>query len=315
MLKRQDLAAMASTWLLVLLAWAAFSPTASAQLNRVSVNQIIGTLTPGNGGTGSAFFQVAGPASSIKTFTFPNASANVLTDNALVTAAQGGTSNGFFAVSGPASTTKTFTFPNASDTVATYAVANNFSAAQTTSLTGLALTSTDGGVLVNTTAATGGTTVQMSPRLRLRGTAWDTSASETVDFFIENLPATAATPTGTLNVGYSLNGAAATFPLTLTSGGTLTVLGSALVGSVLSNFVKRALGRLGEQAVAVDGLREHDRHRDERRHADARHLHRRDPDLGLAQHGGRSHGHDGRELRHQLRHAELDQRAVLHRDR
>jgi hypothetical protein len=36
------------------------------------------------------FFTVSGPASSLKTFTFPNASAIVLTDNALVTVAQGG---------------------------------------------------------------------------------------------------------------------------------------------------------------------------------------------------------------------------------
>lgn len=71
------------------------------------------------GGTANAFFTVSGPASSIKTFTFPNASANVLTDNALVTAAQGGTANGFFAVSGPSASTKTFTFPNASATVLT----------------------------------------------------------------------------------------------------------------------------------------------------------------------------------------------------
>lgn len=76
-------------------------------------------VTAAQGGTANGFFAVSGPATSTKTFTFPNASATVLTDNALVTAAQGGTANGFFAVSGPASTTKTFTFPNASATVLT----------------------------------------------------------------------------------------------------------------------------------------------------------------------------------------------------
>lgn len=94
----------------------------------------------------------------------------------------------------------------------------------TLSAVSLATTSTDGITLTNATAATGTATVQISPRLRLRGTAWDTAASQTVDFFIENLPATAATPTGTFKVGYSLNGAAATYPLTLTNTGTLTVL-------------------------------------------------------------------------------------------
>ena len=71
------------------------------------------------GGTGNGFTKFSGPASSEKTFTLPNASATILTDNALVTAAQGGTGNGFFAVTGPTTSTKTFTFPNASATVLT----------------------------------------------------------------------------------------------------------------------------------------------------------------------------------------------------
>lgn len=48
-------------------------------------------LTSGNGGTGNGFTKFSGPASSEKTFTLPNASANILTDNAAVTVAQGGT--------------------------------------------------------------------------------------------------------------------------------------------------------------------------------------------------------------------------------
>ncbi len=90
----------------------------------------------------------------------------------------------------------------------------------------LGTTSTDGWTLYNDTAATALATVQISPRLRLRGTAWDTAASETVDFFVENLPATAATPTGTLKIGYSLNGAAASYPMTLSSAGDLTLVGT-----------------------------------------------------------------------------------------
>jgi hypothetical protein len=97
--------------------------------------------------------------------------------------------------------------------------------------TGLGTTSTDGGILENITAATGAATVQISPRLRLRGTAWDTAASETVDFFMENLPATAATPTGTLKFGYSLNGAAASYPFTVSSAGAGTLLSNLTVAS------------------------------------------------------------------------------------
>lgn len=52
---------------------------------------VTGTLPSANGGTANAFFTVSGPASSAKTFTFPNANATVLTDNADVTVAQGGT--------------------------------------------------------------------------------------------------------------------------------------------------------------------------------------------------------------------------------
>jgi Chaperone of endosialidase len=53
----------------------------------LSTSILLGT----NGGTSNGFFSVSGPTVSLKTFTFPNASANVLTDNALVTVPQGGT--------------------------------------------------------------------------------------------------------------------------------------------------------------------------------------------------------------------------------
>lgn len=52
---------------------------------------VTGILPAANGGTNNAFFQVSGPASTTKTFTFPNASSTVLTTNAAVTVAQGGT--------------------------------------------------------------------------------------------------------------------------------------------------------------------------------------------------------------------------------
>lgn len=52
---------------------------------------VTGVIGSAFGGTNNAFFAVSGPATSVKTFTFPNASATVLTDNAVVTVAQGGT--------------------------------------------------------------------------------------------------------------------------------------------------------------------------------------------------------------------------------
>jgi len=60
--------------------------------------KVTGILPSANGGSANAFFAVSGPAASVKTFTFPNASATVLTDNAAVTAAQGGTGIASYAV-------------------------------------------------------------------------------------------------------------------------------------------------------------------------------------------------------------------------
>jgi len=105
--------------------------------------------------------------------------------------------------------------------------------ATTHTINALTTTSTDGIILTNTTPATAGATVQISPRVRWQGTAWDTAASETVDFFVENLPATAATPTGTWKLGYSLNGAAATYPMTVSSAGAITTLGAINAGTSL----------------------------------------------------------------------------------
>ncbi len=51
---------------------------------------VTGILPAASGGNGNGFFAVTGPTTSTKTFTFPNASATVLTDNAAVTVAQGG---------------------------------------------------------------------------------------------------------------------------------------------------------------------------------------------------------------------------------
>jgi hypothetical protein len=53
-----------------------------------SLSQIISSVY---GGTGNGFTKFSGPATSEKTFTLPNVSSNILTDNSSVTVAQGGT--------------------------------------------------------------------------------------------------------------------------------------------------------------------------------------------------------------------------------
>lgn len=104
----------------------------------------------------------------------------------------------------------------------------------TVSLTGLATTSTDGMSLLDTTPATGAATVQISPRTKWCGTAWNSvgSASETDCLLIEVLPATAAgTTTATLKVGYIDPSGTVTYPLTLSSAGALAALGAVQAAS------------------------------------------------------------------------------------
>jgi hypothetical protein len=61
----------------------------------IDLTSKVTAILPGaNGGTNNGFMQFAGPGTSLKTFTLPNASANILTDNAVVTVSQGGTSLG-----------------------------------------------------------------------------------------------------------------------------------------------------------------------------------------------------------------------------
>ncbi len=64
----------------------------------LGTSTITGILGSANGGTANGFTKFSGPSSSEKTFTLPDASATVLTDNAAVTAAQGGTGIASYAV-------------------------------------------------------------------------------------------------------------------------------------------------------------------------------------------------------------------------
>lgn len=107
---------------------------------------------------------------------------------------------------------------------------------------GLATTSTDGLALVNTTDAAAGAQ-QISPRLLVQGNGWKTdatAASQTVAAFFEVLPVQgAAAPSALIRFGSIINGAAATFPMTLTSAGVLTITSSlsATGGTVSGNIV------------------------------------------------------------------------------
>jgi hypothetical protein len=95
----------------------------------------------------------------------------------------------------------------------------------------LTTTSTDGSVWQNTTAALVGTQVQISPRVRLSGTGWDTddAVSRNVSFFTEVLPVAGNTVTGTWKLGFiDPVSSALTYPLTVSSAGTATFSGTVI---------------------------------------------------------------------------------------
>ena len=101
--------------------------TSITTLGTVSTGTWQGSIIAGAyGGTGNGFFAVSGPATSLKTFTFPNASATVLTDSAVVTGAQGGT--------GVANTGKTITLGGNFATSGAYALTLTLTAATSVTL-------------------------------------------------------------------------------------------------------------------------------------------------------------------------------------
>lgn len=116
---------------------------------------------------------------------------------------------------------------------------------------GLAVTSTNALSITNSTAATDGVKDQMSGSLRFRGYSWTGAASQSVDFFLENLPANAATPTGTFKLGYSLNGAAATYPMTITSAGVVTLLNAGALNTGTTDSDYYTLGAVDNDTQAI----------------------------------------------------------------
>lgn len=109
--------------------------------------------------------------------------------------------------------------------------------AQSIAINGLAVTSADGLLIQNTTAATVGTTVQRSPRLNLCGTGWNSvgAASETDCWSIETRPVTVAgTTTSNLALSASIAGGAFGTQGLLSSGGTFTVVTLASTGTTFA---------------------------------------------------------------------------------
>jgi hypothetical protein len=120
----------------------------------------------------------------------------------------------------------------------------------------IAATSTDGIVLVNNTPATVGVPVQQSPRLRLRGSAWDTDGgvADTWDWRIEAQLINGNTTYCTLNFNPIKNGTPTAYNYQMTAygqfnaqyisgstqviGGTLVNTGSYLSAGTMTNVMK-----------------------------------------------------------------------------
>lgn len=121
--------------------------------------------------------------------------------------------------------------------------ANPTATTSTVSRPGIVVTSTDGFIATNPTAATVGVPVQMSPRSKWCGAAYNSvsTLSETDCMFAEVLPATVAgTTTQLWKLGSIINGGAATYPMTLDNTG-LAGFGSS-VNALNGSFVSGATG-------------------------------------------------------------------------
>lgn len=108
----------------------------------------------------------------------------------------------------------------------TGAFSSTLSAVTTATLTrnNIIAVSTDGIITTNNTAATAGVPVQISPRIRLSGTAWNTTptaASNTINWAIENIPISGATPSSSLRFNFDRNGLGYSTVFSLLSGGNL----------------------------------------------------------------------------------------------
>lgn len=194
--------------------------------------------------TGGLTLSVAGTWTGTLTFEGTNNDGNwtsLLVTN-LATAAQATTTtaNGLFTVTNAGVIKVRLRATAAITGTATITAAKGLGFARagpsTVSLGGLASTSTDGMSVVNPTLATAGATVQMSPRFKWCGAAYNSvsTLSETDCWFAENLPATVAgTTTATWKLGVTINGGAATYPFVLTSAGNGTFTG-AVTGQTIS---------------------------------------------------------------------------------
>lgn len=217
------------------------------------------------GGTGNGFTKFTGPTTTEKTFTLPNASALILTDNAVVTVAQGGTnatSAGItafnnitgYSAAGATGTTSTNLVFSTSPTLVTPVLG----AATATSINGLTITSSTGTLTIAngktftssntlTLAGTDGSTLNIGAGGTLGSAAYTASTAYEVPLtFSTGLTRTTNTITNNLSTGVSGGqtvtggtGSGDNLTLTSTSNGTKgkIIFGSASAYDQVNNYL------------------------------------------------------------------------------
>jgi hypothetical protein len=118
--------------------------------------------------------------------------------------------------------------------------------------TALGVTSTDGLVLINTTAAANNAQ-QITPRIRLSGQVWNTTGSTSTqrDWIIENLPVQSTTGTANLLFSYQANGGGYSEKFGISNLGGIRINGSTIgAGLVLSS----AFGVPSAVAIATGSI-------------------------------------------------------------
>jgi hypothetical protein len=119
----------------------------------------------------------------------------------------------------------------------------------------LAVTTTDGVIIQNPTAAAAGAQ-QISPALNLKGFGWGTTAgtSQSVEWKIYNLPVQGTVPTGGLTFSNSINGGALSTRLVLSSGGVLAMTGNITAsGQIATSNGNVVLGTAGNKITIATG--------------------------------------------------------------
>jgi len=156
---------------------------------------VSGILPAANGGTENGFTKFTGPADTVKTFTLPNATAIILTDNSAVTAGQGGTGQTGYAVGDILYASAAGTLSKLAD-VATGNALISGGANTAPSYGKIGLTTHVSGTLPIGSGGTNSTSFTASQVIRMNsgGTALESQAGATGTYSIARTTTTTGTP-------------------------------------------------------------------------------------------------------------------------